>query len=94
MSEEKPNYEAAAKAALAEIEQYKKLCGKLWQALEFYAELSTYFAMTIRADPPCGEFYEDGSEVDGHWRPGKLARETLERAKEDYGELVITFEED
>lgn len=52
----------------------------LVDALMFYANPETYLAIVIVPDPPCGAFVDDVSEVDG-WgcRPGKLAREVLDR---------------
>lgn len=50
------------------------------EALEFYAEPDTYFAILFLPDPPCGEFWDDFEEIDGRERPGKLARATLDGA--------------
>lgn len=54
----------------------------LEEALEFYADPDTYFAIAIIPDPPCGAFWEDFSEDHGdpfysRAMPGKLAREVL-----------------
>lgn len=50
---------------------------KLLDALCFYADPDTYFAIMIMTDPPCGEFSEDFEEIDEGYRPGKLARKVL-----------------
>lgn len=56
----------------------------LREALAFYADPETYFAIAFMADPPCGEFADDFEELDGAlghpdggaWtKPGKRARE-------------------
>ena len=55
----------------------------LREALAFYADPETYFAIAVLADRPCGEFADDFSEV--WWepvqgmeeKPGKRAREVL-----------------
>lgn len=60
---------------------------KLEEALEFYADPNTYFAISFLGDSPCGGFADDQS-LPGEWdtegiydrpMPGKRARETLER---------------
>jgi len=50
---------------------------RLREALNFYADPDTYFAISFLSDPPCGDFMEDGEEIDGRWRPGKKARDAL-----------------
>lgn len=56
------------------------------EALAFYADPDTYFAIAFLPDPPCGDFAEDFEELEGEWghpdggtwvKPGKRARETL-----------------
>lgn len=61
----------------------------LIEALEFYADPETYFAISAVGDPPCGDFLRDVAELseeDQEWwddyRPGggyygKKAREAL-----------------
>jgi len=52
-------------------------------ALEFYADPETYFALMIVADPPCGDFANDFTDVwwepaqDHKPMPGARAREAL-----------------
>lgn len=53
------------------------------EALEFYADPFTYFAIGFWPDPPCGDFMDDWSQhghpdfaVDDE-RPGKRARAAL-----------------
>lgn len=64
------------------------VCPKAFEALEFYADPDSYFAIGFIADPPCGEFIEDGEYfredtlVDedtphARWRPGKRARDVF-----------------
>lgn len=57
----------------------KEKIEKLADALLFYADADSYFAMSIFTDRPCGGFADDISEVEDYGRemPGKLARETL-----------------
>lgn len=49
------------------------------QALYFYADPSTYFAISILGDRPCGELVDDISDTHIGFKPGKLARETFKR---------------
>ncbi len=52
-----------------------KNLNKLIEALEFYADPDTYFAIGFLGDPPCGPFCEDFDDETG--KPGALARKTL-----------------
>lgn len=59
---------------------------KLSEALCFYADPDTYFAIGFLADKPCGEFIDDFSDDHGfndydRSMPGKLAREVLFETK-------------
>lgn len=56
-------------------ERERKLC----EALMFYANPESYFAIGFFPDNPAGEFMDDFSETDLGEKPGKLARETLEK---------------
>ena len=47
------------------------------EALAFYADPETYFAVGFFPDPPCGDFMEDFSETHLGMKPGKRAREAL-----------------
>lgn len=60
----------------------KELINKMIDALMFYADPSTYFAIGVIPDPLCGEFINDFSETEIGYKPGKLARETLEEIYE------------
>lgn len=75
-----------------DIEIVRKACTpevveQLVEALMFYADPDTYFAVMVYGDSPCGEFVDDigeivyvdenDQEIDREQRPGKLARETL-----------------
>ena len=60
---------------------------KLVEALTFYADPETYFAVSVFGDPPCGAFASDigtleylddhGNVVDTEHRPGEYARTVL-----------------
>lgn len=59
-------------------------CGKLKQrnrilvnALKYYSNPKTYFAILFLPDPPCGDFIND---IDDSFKPGKKARKALRRA--------------
>lgn len=56
---------------------------RLREALEFYANPETYFAIALLTDPPCGDFATDESETNTELgiRPGKRAREALKDSK-------------
>lgn len=65
-----------------QIEEKDERIKVLEDALKFYADPDTYFAIGIFPDRPCGEFIEDFSEVkDCHGfdtvKPGKRARAAL-----------------
>lgn len=68
--------------------------GILLEALHFYADPESYFAVSVIADRPSGGFADDYSDVvkdgwesfNGHdedYRYGKLARETLNKFFDD-----------
>lgn len=67
------------------IEAQQEEIARLREALAFYADPDSYFAMVIMADPPCGEFSEDFSEDhSGDYdrpMPGKRARAALQEAQ-------------
>lgn len=48
-------------------------------ALSFYADPENYFAIAFLPDPPCGAFMEDFDETYLGVKPGKLARETINK---------------
>ena len=57
---------------------------ELEEALEFYADPETYFAIAFFPDSPAGEFIEDFGDDHGHYHfdrpmPGKLARKLLKK---------------
>ena len=59
---------------------------RLTEALYFYADPDTYFAIAFWFDPPCGDFQDDFSEDHGNSfynraMPGKLARAVLRGEK-------------
>lgn len=68
------------------------------EALGFYADPESYFAVAIAGDPPCGDFAYDFDEQ--HSRPdmgprhGKLARETLRSLINDIRRLYPEEEGD
>lgn len=62
----------------------EKECNRLANALSFYADPETYFAIGFFPDPPCGPFIDDFSDTSHGSRPGKLARSVLERCEVTY----------
>lgn len=50
---------------------------RLRDALDFYADPETYFAVAFLGDPPCGPFLEDFSETELGRKPGNVARVVL-----------------
>lgn len=73
---------SAVKAVLA----LKRERDLLREALAFYADPLTYAGIAFFADPPCGDFMDDVSEVpwpDGgtNVKPGARARAALEASK-------------
>lgn len=50
---------------------------KAEEALDFYADPTTYFAVGFFPDPPAGAFMEDFSETELGLKPGKRARKAL-----------------
>jgi hypothetical protein len=57
----------------------------LREALEFYADPDTYFAVGIFPDPPCGNFMDDFSDTELGRKPGKRARAVLAALLSDEG---------
>jgi len=79
---------------LAVVEEKLRLSSvenaRLREALDFYADPDTYFAIGFFPDPPCGDFMDDFSTTEyiGEFqvkRPGKRARLAL------YGEESIPY---
>jgi hypothetical protein len=78
---------------IAELEQQLSQemlkSAKLREALEFYADPNSYFAILMWPDRPCGEFMDDISDADS-WSDfpfnremhGKRARAALEASDE------------
>ena len=68
-----------AKLLHALLERPRTISESVLDALEFYADPHSYFAIMFLADPPCGAFADDLSESDelGREVPGKRARDTL-----------------
>ena len=59
----------------------------LREALEFYADPDTYFAIGFFPDSPCGEFINDFDEVEpDYFKPGVKARAALSLPAPDLGE--------
>ena len=73
-----PGYDAALKqnGAGENISQQTNVSTmkELIEALEFYANPDTYFAIGFFPDPPCGDFINDFDETG---KPGVLARKVL-----------------
>jgi hypothetical protein len=67
------------------------------EALVFYADPETYYAIGFFPDPPCGEFMEDfsddhGDEAPPGFRPGKRARKAVDdllAAGIDFGSIEV-----
>jgi len=59
----------------------------LIEALAFYADTDTYFAIGIFPDPPCGDFITD---FDEHKKPGARARKALHiySLKREFGKIL------
>jgi len=55
----------------------QSLIRKLRKALAFYADPSTYFAIGIFPDKPCGSFINDFSSTELNSKPGKRARKAF-----------------
>ena len=66
-----------------EIRFLNELGVRLFDALEFYADPATYFAIGFFPDPPNGDFMNDFSETELGHKPGKLARETLDSVRKE-----------
>ena len=68
---------------MTDQEKIEKLADALW----FYADPDTYFAIGFFSDKPCGEFIDDFSDDHGFNQydramPGKLARQVLKETDE------------
>lgn len=83
--------------ARADINRYRLLCGKLFDALAEYSDPEFYHAISFLADPPCGGFADDWGDVEHpHYpdgKPGRLARETIAQVQKEFGDLIIISEE-
>lgn len=66
----------------AERDKWHDIAINLAEALAFYADPDSYFAIAIMADRPCGEFADDVSkdETYGRHMPGAKARAALANA--------------
>lgn len=77
----------------SELEKYKRLCGMLHDALQFYADPENYHAIAFVGDRPCGEFIDDVSRTThpdyNRVMPGKRARQALREAQRRYGSLSV-----
>lgn len=68
--------------------------GKLREALEFYADPETYFAIGFFPDNPAGDFMDDFEETEElGFKPGKRARAALSLSP-DAGESIAALLED
>lgn len=66
----------ASKSTL-KLRQAEKALILAVEALQFYADPATYFAVGFLADPPAGDFVQDFDETDLGEKPGKAARIAL-----------------
>lgn len=62
-----------------QFDSLRSLLKEAMEALEFYGNPDTYFAIVFFPDPPCGEFMDDfardhANEDYRHPMPGKRAR--------------------
>ena len=57
-------------------------------ALTFYADPDTYFAIGFFPDPPCGEFMDDFDEFDSQTKPGAAARKALKAFFKNHPEYL------
>lgn len=71
----------ATASLTAKVAALEASCAAMREALRFYANPETYYAIGIFPDPPCGEFIDDFSGVEDHRgvtpRPGMRARQAL-----------------
>ena len=68
---------------VAQVNEEDEEADRMREALEFYADPDTYFAISFLTDPPCGAFADDFDEDHGapeytrRPMPGKKARKAL-----------------
>ena len=55
----------------------KELVDALVDALDYYADPETYFAILFLSDPPCGDFMNDFDQTSLGWKPGAKARSVI-----------------
>lgn len=60
------------------LEARLRAAEQLAEALRFYADPATYFAIGFFPDPPSGDFMDDFDETELGTKPGKRARKALE----------------
>ena len=61
------------------IKNDKRKIKSLVNALAFYADEDSYFAIGFLPDRPCGDFIKDFSDSFGTMRPGKKAKAVLDK---------------
>ena len=73
-------YMSAASDAKEALRKKDEVIEEMREALEFYADPETYFAIGFFPDKPCGDFIEDfyDTEILGY-KPGKRARDCLNK---------------
>lgn len=69
---------AAVESLLDRLAIAEAAAGAMREALEFYADPDTYFAIGFMPDAPCGDFINDFEETGDGYKPGKKARAALE----------------
>lgn len=73
------------KRVYAENRLLRRLIKKFSDALVFYAQPETYFAIAVLGDPPCGDFVRDFSKTNNlGYKPGKRARRVLDKAEAEW----------
>ena len=64
-----------------EVKLARRVAGIAMDALTFYGDPDTYWAIGFVCDRPCGDLRKDFEIIDGRARPGKRARRALSKLK-------------
>lgn len=68
-----------AHAMWSQVERVNDILTDALETLEFYARPESYFAILFIPDPPAGEFMDDFSETALGRKPGRRAREAIDK---------------
>ena len=76
-----------ARCGVPDCELTREQAIDIVEALTFYANPETYFAIGFLPDRPCGEFADDVSDTGEPygWRPGAKAREAIGKLRDELG---------